>query len=135
VIRILQETPTTPDHVFLPVAAGRFVNNLVWFDRGRVASAVNVGPGTDAASFRFAGNLWYAHDDPARSQPVGLPSVDTASIVGRDPRLADASAGDASIPGSSPAAGAGVPIEGIAADFAGRCWRNPPSIGAFEAAR
>jgi hypothetical protein len=56
------------------------------------------------------------------------------SILQRDPIFADREAGDFHIPLSSPARAAGRPAAfGPVPDFDGRCWSDPPAIGAFEA--
>lgn len=134
VLRILQETTSSDGFTFLPCGNNRFVNNLVWFDRSQGSMFVNIGPNTAPASFEFGNNLWYAHDDPARSQP-GLPAPETAGVVGRDPRFVDPAAPDHRLLPDSPAAGAGVALGPVLkADFLERCYATPPSIGAFEAA-
>lgn len=132
VLRILQETTSTVPYTFLPCASNRFVNNLVWFDRAQLSTFANIGPNTASTTFRFAHNLWYAADQPARSQP-NLPTPETASVVGRDPRFTDAAAGDYSILELSPAAGAGLHLDQVLSDLRFRCYASPPSIGAFEA--
>lgn len=127
VARILQETTSRDGFTFLPASGGRFVNNLITFKRSGLSTFVNVGANTAPETFRFARNLWYASDAPARSQP-SLPVPEEGGIVGRDPRL------DAAFrPGpGSPVLGAGAPVAGVRGDAAGRCYADPPSIGAFE---
>lgn len=133
VLRILQETTSRDGFVFLPCGDHRFVNNLIWFDRSRLSTFVNVGPNTAPATFEFAHNLWYAHDEPARSRP-SLPVVETGGVVGHDPLFADAAASDYQPTPGSPAAGAGLGLgSAVKADVRERCFANPPSIGAFEA--
>lgn len=127
VVRILQETVSDGSYEFLPASGGRFINNLVVYSRGVLSTHVNVGEGTDASSFVFANNLWYASDSPGESAP-DLPVVESDGVVGDDPGLSD----DYSIAEGSPAAGAGVALDELGADFAGECYRDPPSIGAFE---
>ena len=129
VLRILQESTTGALYEFLPVQGGRWINNLISFDRSELSTFVNIGPNTDEETFVFAGNLWYAHDDPAASTP-DLPTVETGAVIGLDPLLEP----DHSIPEGSPAAGAGD-AEGstwLLGDITGRCFANPPSIGAWE---
>jgi hypothetical protein len=125
--RILQETTTHDGFEFLPARGGYTVNNLVYFERGALSTDVNVGPNTDAPSFRFENNLWYAWDDPSSSAPT-LPGTELGSIVGQDPAFGT----DYRINASSPAAGAGVPVSGVTADMEGACYLSPPSIGAHE---
>ena len=117
---------------FLPAGNGRFANNLVFFDRGLLSVFVNVGAGTAPGTFAFANNLWYAHDAPASSTP-SLPAAELAAVIGLDPGFTDAAGGDYSIGAASPAAGKGERIAGVSGDFSGRCYGNPPAIGAFEA--
>jgi hypothetical protein len=97
-----------------------------------LSTFVNVGPGTDAGSIRFAHNLWYARDNPGQSRPT-LPSAETAGLVGLDPRLADPTGGESSLLPDSPALGRGRPLPEVRADGARRCYATPPSIGAWEA--
>ena len=66
-IRILQETTAAG---FVPCRNGEFSRNLVAFQSSRWSEGgVNVGPGTEPASFRFADNWWYCVDTPERSRP------------------------------------------------------------------
>lgn len=69
VVRILQETRTAGGVDFLPASNGRFERNLISYEKRRLKAAVNVGPGTDPASFRFEGNRWHALDDPGAPPP------------------------------------------------------------------
>lgn len=127
-MRILQETSTSGGFPFAPARGGRVLNNLFVFRRGQLRSDLNIGGGTQPESFSFAHNLWYAADDPARSVPR-LPVAESGAVTGRDPLLR----GDLRIPPASPAAGAGRPGDWLPGDFGGRCWADPPAIGAFEA--
>jgi len=131
VLRILQETVTSGGYTFRPSGNNRFVNNLVYFDRSRISTFVNVGAGTDAASFRFSNNLWYAFDQPGRSQPA-LPAPETAGRYGVNPLLRNVAAGDFSIPTNSPATAAGMKLANLKSDRLEQCFADPPSIGAFE---
>jgi hypothetical protein len=81
VFRILQET-TEPG--FVPCRNGRIENNVIVFRRSEVREPINIGPGTDAKSFQFAGNHWYCADEPARSKP-NLPSPETGGTYGVPP--------------------------------------------------
>ena len=82
VFRILQET-TEPG--FVPCRNGVIEKNVIVFRRGDVREPINIGPGTDAKSFRFAVNQWYCEDDPARSKP-DLPSAETDGTYGVPPK-------------------------------------------------
>lgn len=132
IFRILQETLSTTDYTFLPCGNNRFVNNLCWFDRSRLTSHVNIGPNTDAASFQFAANLWYAHNQPGQSAPA-LPSPEMNGITGQNPRFNNVSSGDYSVPADSIAAGNGLKLAGLYADLLELCYSDAPTIGAFEA--
>jgi hypothetical protein len=130
VVRILQETTSTAEYAFAPARDGRFVNNAIYFARADLSTYVNVGAGTDAASFEFSNNLWYAHDAPADSEPSPLPAPETAGIYGQDPAFADVLSDDVAIGPASPLAGAGLAL--VTADLDGACYGTPPSIGALE---
>jgi hypothetical protein len=131
IVRVLQESVTTATHMFLPAQGGQLVNNLVYFSRAGLSTHVNVGANTQADTFTFRNNLWYAHDMPAQSMP-SLPAAETAGIYGQDPRLAAPASDDYTISAGSPAAGAGARLANVTGDADGRCYRDPPSIGAFE---
>ncbi len=131
-LRILQEKTSGGGYTFQEAQNGRFVNNLLYFDRGGISTYVNVGSNTQAASFKFENNLWYAHDNPGQSAPTNLPATETAGITGQDPQLANVSSSDYSIASSSPAAAKGTAVAGLAGDITGKCYASPPSIGAYE---
>lgn len=104
-MRILQET--TADG-FVPCRNGEFSRNVVVFRSDRWSEGgVNVGGGTDAATFRFEGNVWFCADAPARSKPR-LPSAEKDGVYGTDPKLADPEKGDLSLGKGSPVRGAGA---------------------------
>lgn len=138
VARILQEST---DARFVPSRDGLFVNNLVVFDTSVLRTFVNVGGGTAPETFTFANDLWFATDDASFAGPTltdGIPP-ETGAVIQVDPELADPDAEDFSIPASSPAATAGRPLSDFgatvpAADFDGRCFADPPAIGAFAPA-
>jgi hypothetical protein len=130
--RILQETVSSGGYTFLPCSSNQFVNNLVYFDRSKISTYVNIGPNTEPASFTFAHNLWYAFNQPAQSKPT-LPAPETNGVYGLNPQFANVPAGDFSLSTNSPAAGKGRRWPRIWADCAERCYANPPSMGAFEA--
>jgi hypothetical protein len=133
IVRILQETVSEGEYSFEPARSGRFLNNAVYFSRALLSTYVNVGGETDPESFTFANNLWYAHDMPSASEPSPLPVAESDGIYGQDLGFASAPGRDFGIDSGSPAAGAGVAIEGVNADRAGVCYSDPPSIGAREA--
>lgn len=129
VFRILQETVTEGDYEFLPCSNGYIVNNLVVFRRGDISVHLNVGPNTDAESFIFETNLWYASDDPQGGSQPNLPSTENGGVVGEDPGFVNVY----EIDSTSPAAGAGTPVSSlVAGDVEGECYQEPPSIGAYS---
>jgi hypothetical protein len=132
VVRILQETTSTDEYTFAPARDGRFVNNAVYFAISELSTHVNVGADTDAPSFEFANNLWYAHDEPGESEPNALPSPEADGIYGVDPGFADVPSDDVSIGAGSPLAGAGRSLSEATADLDAACYADPPSIGALE---
>lgn len=131
-LRILQETVSRRGYTFLPCGKNQCINNLVYFDRSQISTPVNVGSNTDAASFEFAHNLWYSSNQPNQSKPT-LPSAETKGIYGLDPLIKNAVVGDYSLAANSPADGNGRKLPNVKADLPGRCYANPPAIGAFEA--
>ncbi|MCX4246735.1 right-handed parallel beta-helix repeat-containing protein [Paraliomyxa miuraensis] len=133
VMRILQETTSTPEYAFAPARDGRFVNNLVYYARGNLSTTVNVGADTAPETFEFANNLWYAHDAPGSSDPgAELPVPETGGVYGEDPMFAELAADDLDVPLSSPAAGAGRDEAASAGgDIEGECYPMPPTIGAW----
>ena len=131
--RILQEKTSGGGYTFAEVQNGRFANNLVYFKRSAISTYVNIGPNTQASTFKFDTNLWYAHDNPGQSNPTNLPATETGGIAGQDPQLTNVGAADYSIPLTSPAAGKGTAIPGVTGDLTGTCYGTPPSIGAYEA--
>jgi hypothetical protein len=128
ILRILQETTTSPPYTFEACRDGVFVDNLVSFERAALSTHLNIGPNTAPATFVFASNLWYAWDDPGQSQP-SLPSAETNGLYGVDPELGP---GYRIAPGS-PAAGSGQTTPWSWGDLDGFCFADPPSRGAFEA--
>jgi hypothetical protein len=103
-LRILQETRLPG---FVPCRNGEFTDNVVVFEARGWRGAANIGAGTAASTFRFARNVWYALDEPARSRP-DLPSPEEGGIHGRDPLLVDPEKGDFAVRAGSPAAKAGA---------------------------
>jgi len=134
VARILQENKHPR---LVPSRDGQFINNIIVMRQADLRAVLNVGPNTEAGTFLFGSNLWYALDlGPDWSGPVlqgGVPR-ETGSIVQQAPGFIDPEDGDYRIPLSSPArrAGRATPFSGVP-DFDGRCRASPPSLGAFEA--
>ncbi len=127
IFRILQETTSTGDYTFLPCGDNLVQNNLIVFNRGDISTHVNIGPNTDAPSFRFVTNLWYARDNPGASAP-SLPLEESGALAGQDPLLG----GDFGLAAGSPALQAGTPWDGLVGDLTGACYGAPPSLGARE---
>lgn len=132
VIRILQETVSDGMHEYLPSGGNEFSNNLIHYSRAAISTHVNVGSNTAADSFTFAHNLWYAFDQPSRSQP-SLPAPEVNPVIGEHPQFKDAAGGDYTLLPESPAAAKGKPMPSLKADLLERCYATPPSLGAFEA--
>jgi len=130
ILRILQETTSTPPYEFAACRDGVFRNNLVSFRWADLSTWLNIGPNTEPATFEFDHNLWYARDAPEHSQPA-LPVPETGGIYEHDPELDSAF----HIGSTSPATGAGSIPAPVAGDLDGVCYGTPPSLGAFEAAR
>jgi hypothetical protein len=133
VARILQETTGSRFH---PSRNGLFVNNLVVFRQADLRTIVNVGPGTAPETFVFGSNLWYALDHgPDWTGPAltGGIASESGSVIQREPGFANREGGDYHIPLGSPAQAAGRAMTDMTPDFDGRCWSDPPAIGAFEA--
>ena len=133
VARILQENT---DPRFVRSRRGLFVNNLIVFAVGDMATLVNVGPNTSPETFTFGHNAWLVTDRPAWLGPQfdgGIPA-ETGSIVQRDPELGNRADGDYRPRASSPLTGAARALEfALPPDFDGRCHRTPATIGAFAA--
>jgi hypothetical protein len=99
-IRILQESAGPG---FPPCRNGRFTDNVVVFESPHWAEGgINVGPGTEPASFAFARNLWFCSDAPERSKP-NLPSEEKGGVYGSNPMFRDAAKGDLRLLPDSPA--------------------------------
>ena len=83
-LRILQETR---EEGFVPCRDVEVRDNLIVFPTDRwTEGGVNVGPGTEPASFRFARNVWFALDAPARTRAsVRLPTPEQDGTTARIP--------------------------------------------------
>lgn len=133
VLRILQESA---DARFVPSRDGLVMGNVFVLDTSLLRTFFNVGGNTAPETFRFERNLWFALDQgPGWGGPMygsGLtPEVDP--LVQMDPQFADRAGGDYHLGASSPARGAGRPIGApLPPDYDGRCYEDPPSLGAFE---
>ena len=94
-LRILQENQNTK---FVPCRKGTFRDNIIVFQSGSLGEAVNIGPGTEPASFIFAQNLWFCEDKPAETQRrIRLPVKEEAGQYGTDPKL-DPATGRSTLP-------------------------------------
>lgn len=131
-LRILQETVTGSGYTFLPSGNNRVINNLYYFDRSDLSTYVNIGPNTQAETFQFSNNLWYAYNNPSLSKP-NLPVAETSGITGQNPLLGDVAAKDYRLQSGSPAIAKGIRFAEIGTDYLGSSYSTPPSIGAFEA--
>ncbi len=129
IIRILDESDGfLPDYGVFAPQQGSIQNNLFYFEAAQISSTLNLSHPGQETDFNFSHNLWFAHDDPAQSAPDLGMGTQSSAIVGEDPGFTSGFAIDA----TSPAAGAGTDVMGVEGDFAGRCYRDPPSIGAYE---
>lgn len=132
-LRILQETTTSGGYEFLPSGNNIVMSNLFYFNRSDLSDEdINIGPDTAPGTFVFTNNLWYAHDDPAQSQPHNLPVTETNGLAGLNPLLLSPSGQDFHLQAGSPAIGSGISMAGVVTDFDGKLYNLPPSIGAFE---
>jgi hypothetical protein len=132
-LRILQEHVSDDTYTFLPASNGRFINNVVYFSRADLSSSdVNIGPNTDAPSFVFLHNLWFAHDNPAASAPQMLPSDEVQAIHGQDPGFTNAVGQNFHIGSSSAAANTGLALVEVQSDYDAHAYAATPSRGAFE---
>lgn len=132
VARILQDNTDHGGYTFVSTGmADRFEDNIVRFNRARVATEVNIGAGTDPSAFVFSHDLWFAQDAPSQSAPM-TPTADVDALIGMDPGFAGASSGDYSLTAMSAAVAHGIALPEAATDFTLHCFANPPAIGAYE---
>lgn len=100
-MRILQKNQ---DLKFVPCRNGKFTNNIIAFRIDELASAVNIGPKTAAATFQFANNFWYCIGTPERTRrAVQLPAAESNGTYGQDPGFRNAANGDLQLIAESPA--------------------------------
>ncbi|MCY1059618.1 hypothetical protein [Nannocystis sp. SCPEA4] len=122
-------------YAFAKAANGRFVNNLVWFERATVTEDVyrfwNAAYYTEPETFVARSNLWYASDDPARSAPDLAGVQEVGSIIGSDPKFSDLEAKDYRLAADSPARQAGWDFPQALSDLDDDCYGDPPNIGAY----
>ena len=81
VFRILQETKGDR---FAPCRNVTIERNLIIYTRA-VRTAVNIGPDTQPASFKFIENWWYCSDAPT-NRPQ-LPAEEKDGVYGKDPKV------------------------------------------------
>jgi hypothetical protein len=96
-LRILQETR---EPGFVPCRNVSVSDNVVVFRSDAWSSGgVNVGPGTEPASFRFARNVWYCSDAPERTRSlVSLPTPEVGGTYGVNPESPAVKAGARALP-------------------------------------
>ncbi len=82
IFRILQETKTEG---FIPCRNVTISGNRIIFRRSQVKTDINIGGGTEAGTFTFTANHWFAEDAPDKSK-AALPSPERKGIHGTDPR-------------------------------------------------
>jgi hypothetical protein len=138
VIRILQETVTSAGYQFAPAANGLIAGNIFFFKRSDLNTGedINVGVNTDSRSFLLTHNFWFAHDEPAQSNPriTRFEGTHARSWMATSPGFTNPEAGDFHLGADSVPRGAGNVAFAPARDFAGRCYASPPSLGALEVA-
>jgi hypothetical protein len=129
-LRILQERTTGGGYTFVEASNCEVVNNVFHFRRASVGTEVNVGPNTQPATFTFQTNLYFAADDPSRSQP-NLPVQEQGTVLG-DPQLTSLATGDLTPQPTSPARNAGTPPAPLTTDANGNAFAPAPTVGAYE---
>ena len=82
IFRILQETKEAG---FVPCSNVLIKENKISFRRSEVQTELNIGPDTNAETFRFENNRWFAEDMLQASKPK-LPVAEKDGVYGVDPR-------------------------------------------------
>lgn len=124
VVRILQEN-RNPGLILCSKSV--FRNNIIIFQGGG-RYAVNIGPNTDASSFKFSNNLWFNPDDLSWAGPE-TPVKETGSILNDDPLFSD---DQYRLKSSSPAIGKGYQVQHPLNDYFNNPFKAERSIGAVE---
>lgn len=109
--RILQENTAEG---FVPCRGVEVADNLIVFhSQAWSEGGVNLGAGTEPATFHFARNHWFAHDAPRGTHLfVRTPSKDPEARFGEDPQLLDPRLGEDGVRPGSPAADVGAHARG-----------------------
>lgn len=106
VLRILQENTAAG---MTPSRRGVFAHNLIHFQSTTLRETVNIGPGTEPASFQFAGNVWHCQDRPADTRRlIRLPSAEKDGVYDKTPKLTAPQTGDFTLTPDSPVQNAGI---------------------------
>ena len=105
IVRILQENRGSE---FVPCRNGFFTNNLIAFRSDELRTAVNVGGGTSAETFKFEKNHWLCIDNLRRSNRLSLPVKEVGGTYGQDPLFVNEREGDFRLKKTSPVRDAGV---------------------------
>jgi polygalacturonase len=122
IFRILQENVRCQK-----AGNGKFYNNIVYF--GQNVATVNVGKGTDPASFEIIGNLFYS---PSKKiSGLSLPGRKESNSFGQDPLLGN-EAQDFMPARNSPVWGKGFDYKKKGPDYRGRGFGKTPSVGHFS---
>lgn len=125
VVRILQENTAAG---FLPCSNNTFSHNIVVYANA-IKDPLNIGPGTNAETFKFSYNLWYRRDNAALINTHT--QIQETNSIFLDPLFADTSG--FKITQQSPARQAGSSDHTTPElDFYGRPFLTPRSIGAVE---
>jgi hypothetical protein len=70
---------------FVPCRNVVIKDNRIVFRRSQVKVDLNIGKGTEAGTFQFENNRWFAEDKPVASRPK-LPVEEANGVYGVDPR-------------------------------------------------
>ncbi len=105
IVRILQENRGTE---VVPCRNGIFTHNIIAFRSNELRTAVNVGAGTAAETFKFEKNYWYCIDKPDRSNRLSLPVKEVGGNYGVNPQFVSESESVFRLKQTSPIRDAGV---------------------------